>query len=153
MFNQGQRPAINVGLSVSRVGGAAQTRTMKQMSGNLRMNLAQYRELASFSQFGSDLDAATRNVLQAGERMMAALKQPRYAPLEDWKQVLLLYAVNEGFAANTDPSEMQEFEESLYARFADERPELVARLETGEKLSGDELAALRSALESMGEVL
>ncbi len=146
LFNEGQRPAVNVGLSVSRVGSAAQTKLMKQVSSRLRMDLAQYRELAGFTQFGSDVDAATKRVLEAGERMMAALRQNRYAPLADWKQALLIYAVGEGFADAVPPAELDAYAERLYAHFTANEKALVAMLETGNKLSGEQIAALRTAL-------
>ena len=147
LFNAGQRPAVNVGLSVSRVGSAAQTPLMKQVSSRLRMDLAQYRELSTFAQFGSDLDDGTRAVLSAGERMMAALCQRRYAPLPDWKQALLILAVSEGFAAGESKETMEEFEADLYAWMETCRPEIAQRLMTGAKLSGEELTQVKEALE------
>lgn len=147
LFNAGQRPAVNVGLSVSRVGSAAQTPLMKQVSSRLRMDLAQYRELSTFAQFGSDLDDGTRAVLSAGERMMAALCQRRYAPLPDWKQALLILAVSEGFAAGESKETMEEFEADLYAWMETCRPEIAQRLITGAKLSGEELTWVKEALE------
>ena len=146
LFNEGQRPAINVGLSVSRVGGSAQTKAMKQVSGSLRTNLAQYRELAGFAQFGSDLDAATRSTLDAGERMMAALRQPRFMPLPDWKQIVLIFAVSEGFASGVAPEDMADFESAVYAHMSIDHPELIRTLESGEKMSAETLCALREAL-------
>ena len=148
LFNEGQRPAVNVGLSVSRVGSAAQTKLMKQVSGRLRMNLAQYRELASFSQFGSDLDAATKKTLDAGARMMAALRQGRYAPLPDWKQALIIYAVSEGFADSVAAENMEIYEKELFDYMTSRHPELVRILKTGGKLGNDDIAALREALAS-----
>ena len=159
LFNEGQRPAVNVGLSVSRVGSAAQTKLMKQVSSRLRMELAQYRELAGFTQFGSDLDANTKRVLDAGERMMSALRQNRYAPLPDWKQVLLIYAVAEGYAAQIAPADMEQFAGRLYAYFEAEQREAVAMLKQGKKMTADDTACLRAALDAftagqpaMGEV-
>ena len=159
LFNEGQRPAVNVGLSVSRVGSAAQTKLMKQVSSRLRMELAQYRELAGFTQFGSDLDANTKRVLDAGERMMSALRQNRYAPLPDWKQVLLIYAVAEGYAAQIAPADMEQFADRLYAYFEAEQREAVAMLKQGKKMTADDTACLRAALDAftagqpaMGEV-
>ena len=146
LFNEGQRPAVNVGLSVSRVGSAAQTKLMKQVSGRLRMNLAQYRELANFAQFGSDLDESTKQVLASGSRMMAALRQGRYAPLPDWKQALIIYAVSEGFADSVDPDNMEVFEEKLYTFMEVNYPKLVKLLKTGKKLSDDALVELKIAL-------
>ena len=146
LFNSGQRPAVNVGLSVSRVGSAAQTPLMKQVSSRLRMDLAQYRELSLFAQFGSELDDASTKVLNSGERMMAALRQNRYAPLEDWKQALLLFAVSEGYADTIDPAEMGEYEERLYVHMEGREPALVRRLQTGKKLSAEEISELKNAL-------
>ena len=146
LFNSGQRPAVNVGLSVSRVGSAAQTPLLKQVSSRLRMDLAQYRELSTFAQFGSDLDDASTKVLNAGERMMAALRQHRYAPLEDWKQAILLFAVSEGYADDVLPAEMEEYEERLYVHMEGREPALVRRLQSGKKLSAEEIAGLKEAL-------
>ena len=148
LFNEGQRPAVNVGLSVSRVGSAAQTKLMKQVSGRLRMNLAQYRELASFSQFGSDLDASTKKTLDSGARMMAALRQGRYSPLPDWKQALIIYAVSEGFADSVASEDMEIYEKELFDYMISRHPELVQLLKTGRKLGSDDLKALREALAS-----
>lgn len=151
LFNEGQRPAVNVGLSVSRVGGAAQTKLMKQVSSQLRMNLAQYRELATFAQFGSDLDESTQRVLASGARMMAALRQGRYAPLADWQQALLLFAVSGGHAANIEPEQMETFEERLYTYFEAEQRDLVQRLSTGKKLDAEAIARLQAALTAFTE--
>ncbi len=149
LFNDGQRPAVNVGLSVSRVGSAAQTGLMKQVSASLRMKLAQYRELASFAQFGSELDDNTRGVLDAGERMMAALRQGRYAPLPDWQQALLIFAVSEGFANQVPSERMEEYGERLFDGFSASHPELVQTLMSGKKMTPDVAAAVRAAI---GEV-
>ena len=145
LFNEGQRPAVNVGLSVSRVGSAAQTRLMKQVSSRLRMDLAQYRELAGFTQFGADVDASTRRVLESGRRMMAALRQKRYAPLPDWQQALLIFAVSEGLAADVDPSGMEAWSALLTDRMAELHPELLALLKLGGKLSSSEREELKRA--------
>ncbi len=147
LFNEGQRPAINVGLSVSRVGSAAQSALMKQVSANLRMSLAQYRELSSFSQFGSDLDDSTRKVLDAGERMLAALRQNRYAPLSDAEQSLIIYAVGNGYANGIAPAQIENFEKALLSHFSHEEPELMKLLESGAKLRDDGITALKGALE------
>ncbi len=150
LFNEGQRPAVNVGLSVSRVGSAAQTKLMKQVSSRLRMELAQYRELVGFTQFGSDLDSATKRVLDAGERMMSALRQSRYAPLPDWKQVLLIYAVAEGYAASVSPADMEAFAEEMYSYFEGMQPAVTEMLRTGKKMSDDDKKLLNEALASFG---
>ena len=147
LFYQGQRPAINVGLSVSRVGSAAQTKLMKQISSSLRMRLAQYRELLGFAQFGLDIDIETKKTLELGERMMNALRQNRYSPIEDWKQCLLIYAVSEGFANNVTPSEIEEFEEQLYKYFEIEKVDFVDILKTGNKLSEETKLLLNENLE------
>jgi len=97
LFFSGVRPAINVGLSVSRVGGSAQTKSMKQVAGTLRLNLAQYREMAAFAQFGSDLDKATQMQLARGERLVEILKQPQYRPVPNEKQVLIIFAANNAY--------------------------------------------------------
>ena len=151
LFNSGQRPAVNVGLSVSRVGSAAQTPLMKQVSSRLRMELAQYRELSTFAQFGSDLDDSTRKVLDSGERMMAALCQPRYEPLEDWKQATLLFTVSEGFADHIAVSDMGEFEGRLFVYMESREPELVQLLRSGKKLDQSGLARLKDALAQFRE--
>ena len=146
LFNEGQRPAINVGLSVSRVGSSAQTRLMKQVSARLRMSLAQDRELAAFAQFGSDLDDNTRKVLDAGDRMMAALRQRRFAPLSDAHQALMIFAVGDGFADKIQPEQMELFETKLFEYFDSEQPELMAVLETGKKMDEQTLELLRERL-------
>ena len=151
LFNSGQRPAINVGLSVSRVGSAAQTPLMKQVSSRLRMDLAQYRELSTFAQFGSDLDDGTRKVLASGERMMAALKQRRYAPLEDWKQALLLYAVEEGYADEVAPDDMDDYESRLYYHMEGYEPAIVQQLMSGNKMDADLICRLKEALHRLRE--
>ena len=151
LFNEGQRPAVNVGLSVSRVGSAAQTKLMKQVSGKLRMELAQYRELAAFSQFGSELDESSRRVLDSGVKMMHALRQRRYEPLPDHKQALLIYAVSEGFANAVSPDGMEEFEKRLYETFDKKHPDIMAVLKTGDKMSPAFEKELRAALKAFAE--
>ncbi len=146
LFNEGQRPAINVGLSVSRVGGAAQTKLMKQVSSHLRTQLAQYRELADFTQFGTDLDDATKKTLDAGKRLMEALKQERYRPLEDWMQALLLFAVSEGYADSVAPEAISRFEQELFPYFEAEHAELVAVLKTGKKMDHAVMDDVKKAL-------
>jgi F-type H+-transporting ATPase subunit alpha len=128
LFFSGQRPAVNAGISVSRVGGAAQIAAMKKVAGKLRLELAQYRELAAFAQFGSDLDKATQQQLARGARMTELLKQGQYQPLPVEKQVLILYAVTSGFADNLPIESLQRYERELYA-FVDARhPELWAEM-------------------------
>ncbi len=151
LFNEGQRPAVNVGLSVSRVGGAAQTPLMKQVSSRLRMSLAQYRELATFALFGSELNDSTRKVLDSGARMTAALRQGRDAPMPDWQQALLIFAVSEGFADGTAPEDMEGFSDLLTAHFETAQPELTGLLATGKKLGAASVRRLRAALTSFVE--
>ena len=152
LFYEGQRPAVNVGLSVSRVGSAAQTKVMKQFSASLRMKLAQYRELAGFSQFGADVDEATRKTLDSGKRMMDALKQGRNKPLDDWKQVLLIFAVTEGFADNVNTDEIEAFEKMLFGRVEDTRKDIKELLRAGRKLTLEETEELKRALSEICEV-
>ena len=146
LFNEGQRPAINVGLSVSRVGGSAQTKLMKQVSSNLRTRLAQYRELAGFMQFGSEVDSETAKTIESGRRLTEALKQPRYKPLPDKYQVLLLFAIAEGYSNDIDVNSMEEFEAALYKYFEAEQSEVIKILEKGEKLDKENQDKLREAL-------
>ena len=120
LFHQGIRPAINVGNSVSRVGGSAQVKAMRQVAGSLRLDLAQYRELAAFAQFGSDLDAATQAQLNRGARLVEILKQPQYQPLPVEKQVLIIYAGTNGFLDQVPTSDAGAYETELY-RFFDVR--------------------------------
>ena len=120
LFHQGVRPAINVGNSVSRVGGSAQIRAMRQVAGSLRLDLAQYRELAAFAQFGSDLDKATQAQLNRGRRLVEILKQPQYQPLAVEKQVTIIYAATKGFLDAVPVEEVRRYEEELY-RFVETR--------------------------------
>ena len=146
LFHEGQRPAINVGLSVSRVGGAAQTKLMKQVSSNLRTKLAQYRELADFTQLGADVDEDTRKTLNSGAHLMEALKQKNYEPLENWKQVLLLFAVSEGFADGLELYRMEQFEKELFPFFENNYAHLVRLLKTGNKADKMLLSDIKDAL-------
>lgn len=146
LYNEGQRPAINVGLSVSRVGSAAQTKLMKQASSNLRTKLAQYRELEDFTQFGTDIDEVTKSTLDYGKRLMEALKQNRYRPVEDWKQSLLLFAVSEGYSKNFEVYETEEFERGLYEYFENNCPELTNELKSGRKMSNEVMEKVRASL-------
>ena len=114
------RPAINVGNSVSRVGGSAQIRAMRQVAGSLRLDLAQYRELAAFAQFGSDLDKATQAQLNRGRRLVEILKQPQYQPLPVEKQVAIIYAATKGFIDSVAIEDVRRYEEDLY-RFLETR--------------------------------
>ena len=146
LFNSGIRPAVNVGLSVSRVGGSAQLGAMKQVAGRLRMDLAQYRELAAFAQFGSDLDKATQATLHRGERMTELLKQPRYSPMDAADQVVSIFSVSEGFADGLEVKDVGRFEKALLPFVAQTWPELREIIHSGRKLSKDELEKLRGII-------
>ncbi len=135
LFHEGQRPAVNVGLSVSRVGGSAQTKAMRQVSGSLRMTLAQYRELVSFSQFGSELDKSTAELLERGKRMNAILSQKQYSPMPFEKQVLVICVVSRGVADKVPVSVMDKYEKELLKYFEINCPELLSQIAIGSKLS------------------
>ncbi len=139
LFFAGIRPAINVGLSVSRVGGAAQVKAMKQVAGTLRLDLAQYRELAAFAQFGSDLDEATQKQLNRGERLVELLKQPQYNPLPMEKQVLALFAGTKGMLDELPVTSIQDFEKALYEFTEQKYPQIYEELREKQEIS-DELA-------------
>ncbi len=148
LFHSGVRPAINVGLSVSRVGGAAQLGAMKQVAGRLRVDLAQYRELASFAQFGSDLDKSTRDTLHRGARMTEALKQGQYSPMSAADQVIAIFAVSEGYADDLELGDMARFESELIDYVNRTYPELAESVLGGKKLSADQQAKLRQCIET-----
>src|SRR5881296_2652698 len=151
LFHQGVRPAINVGNSVSRVGGSAQIRAMRQVAGSLRLDLAQYRELAAFAQFGSDLDKATQAQLNRGRRLVEILKQPQYQPLPVEKQVTIIYAATKGFLDPVPVEHLRRYEEELY-RFLETRASNVLTGIADKKIIDDELkAALESALAEFGK--
>jgi F-type H+-transporting ATPase subunit alpha len=138
LFNQGVRPAINVGNSVSRVGGSAQVKAMRQVAGTLRLDLAQYRELAGFAQFGSDLDKATQQQLARGQRLVEILKQPQYQPLPVEKQVLIIFAATNGYFDAVETSTIGRLEQELY-RFVDTRHAGVLREIAEKKILDDGL--------------
>ncbi len=125
LFNSGQRPAVNVGLSVSRVGGSAQTKAMKKVAGSLRLDLAQYREKAAFAQFGSDLDSATQKQLSRGARLMELLKQGQFAPQKMEEQVVGIYAANQGALDQIPVSKVLEFERELQAHLKNKHPDVL----------------------------
>lgn len=145
LFHEGQRPAVNVGLSVSRVGGSAQNKLMKQVSSSLRTNLAQYRELQDFTQFGTDIDDVTKRTLDSGKRLMATLKQGRYQPLDSWKQSLILFAVSENLTGEADLEE-KAYENGLFEFFISEKKELTEILRKGDRLTDKEKDSVRDAV-------
>lgn len=138
LFNSGIRPAINAGISVSRVGGAAQTKAIKSVAGKLRLDLAQYRELEAFAQFASDLDKATQNQLKRGEKLVEVLKQPQYSPLTVAQQVTILHAVNAGLLDNVENNDIAEFKKEWFNFMSANLPELEAKLNKGDKPEKDE---------------
>jgi len=140
LFYSGVRPAINVGISVSRVGGSAQTKSMKQVAGTLRLDLAQYREMAAFAQFGSDLDKATQMQLARGERLVEILKQAQYQPLSNEKQILIIFAANQGFLDEYPVAVLRRYENELMSFFDSRKSELVGELKN-KKAMDDELKA------------
>ncbi len=145
-FNAGVRPAINAGISVSRVGGAAQTKGIKQVAGKLRLDLAQYRELEAFAQFASDLDQATKNQLLRGEKLTEVLKQPQYKPLSVAEQITVLYAANEGYLDEIQNSDIQRFKNDLCNYIKGNLPELIEGLNKGNALSDEDKKALGDAI-------
>lgn len=151
LFHSGIRPAINVGLSVSRVGGAAQMPAMKQVAGRLRTDLAQYRELASFAQFGSELDAATQSTLCRGQHMTELLKQNQFAALSVEDQVIAIFAANEGYADDVALSDMSRFEREAVEFVKQAMPELVDIICEGKKIPADMLENLRDTLKRFKE--
>jgi F-type H+-transporting ATPase subunit alpha len=147
LFNAGIRPAINAGISVSRVGGAAQTKIIKKMSGGIRTDLAQYRELAAFAQFASDLDDATRKQLERGRRVTELLKQQQYNPQQVWQLSASLYAVNNGFLDDIEVKNILPFEKGMLDHLKSKYAELIGRIEDTKDLTKDDEAALKAAVE------
>src|SRR5689334_6321677 len=146
LFNAGQRPAINVGISVSRVGGNAQVKAMKQVAGTLRLDLAQYRELAAFSQFGSDLDKTTQAQLARGRRLVEILKQPQYQPMDVEKQVAILYAATTGRLDDVPTPRVKEFENQFYRYLETEHANVLDELGKTKNLTDELAKALDEAL-------
>ncbi len=151
LFHQGVRPAINVGNSVSRVGGSAQVKAMRQVAGSLRLDLAQFRELAAFAQFGSDLDKATLNQLNRGRRLVEVLKQPQYQPLPIEKQVTILFAANNGYLDAVAVEHVREYESSLYQFLEMRRPEVLTSLAAKKQIDDELKAGLSAALKEFGD--
>ena len=143
LFNAGVRPAMNAGVSVSRVGGAAQTPIIKKLGGGIRLSLAQYRELAAFSQFASDLDEATRRQLERGQRVMELMKQKQYAPMSVSEMALSIYAVNNGFMDKVDRKKVGDFEAALQSFAKTNNKQLMDSIEAKPELSKDNEAALK----------
>jgi len=150
LFHQGVRPAINVGNSVSRVGGSAQIKAMRQVAGSLRLDLAQYRELAAFAQFGSDLDKATQAQLNRGRRLVEILKQPQYQPVEVEKQVAIIYAATKGFLDSVAIENVRRYEEELYRFLETGHPGVLTGIADRKTLDDELKAALEGALKEFG---
>jgi F-type H+-transporting ATPase subunit alpha len=146
LFNAGQRPALNVGISVSRVGSAAQTKAMKKVAGPLKLDLAQYRALAAFAQFASDLDKATRDQLTRGEKLSEVVKQPQYQPLPVEKQVAILYVATNGHLDDVPTPRVREFESQFYRFLEAEHPKVLEELATTRTLSDEVTAGLDAAV-------
>jgi F-type H+-transporting ATPase subunit alpha len=146
LFYAGIRPAVNAGLSVSRVGGAAQTRAMRQVAGRMRLDMAAFRELAAFAQFGSDLDEATRRQLDQGLRVQEVLKQGQYEPMPLADQVLAFFAVTNGLLDDVEIRRVSDFEKALQRYMKDGHPDLVQTLATGARLDDDTQEALKQAV-------
>jgi F-type H+-transporting ATPase subunit alpha len=151
LFHQGVRPAINVGNSVSRVGGSAQVKAMRQVAGSLRLDLAQFRELAAFAQFGSDLDKATLNQLNRGRRLVEVLKQPQYQPLSVEQQVVIIYAATNGFLDSVEVDQVRAYEMGLYQFLQTRRAQLLASLSEKKQIDDQIKADLTQTLKEFGE--
>ena len=148
LFYQGIRPAVNVGLSVSRVGSAAQVKAMKQVAGSIKLELAQYREMAAFAQFGSDLDASTQRLLARGQRLTELLKQPQYSPMGVAEQVVAVFAGVRGYLDKIPVAQVRRFEEELLRHVRDKHADILETLRTEQKISDALEAKLKSVLEA-----
>jgi F-type H+-transporting ATPase subunit alpha len=148
LFNAGIRPAVNVGISVSRVGGDAQTKAMKQVAARLRLDMAQFRELAAFAQFGSDLDKATQAQLGRGQRMQEILKQSQYAPMSLENQVIVLFAGTNGYADAVPVEKMRQWELDLVRYMETTYPEIGRNIEAEKRITDDNRAVLVKALDA-----
>jgi len=151
LFNSGLRPAVNAGLSVSRVGGSAQIGAMKQVAGSLRLELAQYRELAAFAQFGSDLDAVTKRQLNRGQRLMELLKQPQYNPMPVEKQILVIFAATSGAMDDVDVRHVGKFETQMLDYFERNHRAELDEIGNGKKMSNELQAKVKSGLEAFAK--
>ena len=137
LFNQGIRPAINVGLSVSRVGSSAQTKAMKKVSGSMKLELAQYREMAAFAQFGSDLDASTQKLLNRGSKLTELLKQKQYSPMTVAEQVISVFSGVKGHLDDIDQKNIADFENKIIEKCKSEKPEILDSIVNSGKLEED----------------
>jgi len=151
LFNAGIRPAINAGLSVSRVGGAAQTKIIKKLGGGVRLALAQYRELAAFAQFASDLDATTRGQLERGERVTELMKQKQYSPLSVAEMGLSLYAVNEGYLDDVEVAKVIDYETALHDFAKANHGDLLDSIDASGDYNDDVAANLKAVCDGFAE--
>jgi F-type H+-transporting ATPase subunit alpha len=151
LFYAGIRPAINVGLSVSRVGGDAQTKAMKQVAGRLRLDMASFREVAAFAQFGSDLDKATQAQLARGQRLQEVLKQPQYAPAELAQQVIALFGATNGYADQIPVDHVRRWEEALWRNIEASHPEIPKDIAARKMITPETETALRQAIEAFNQ--
>jgi F-type H+-transporting ATPase subunit alpha len=151
LFNAGVRPAINVGISVSRVGGHAQIKAMKQVAGQLRLDLAQYRELVTFAQFGTELDRASKAQLERGERLTEVLKQGQYEPLAVEKQILVIYAGNRGFLDDFAINQLKDYEKALYEYYENEHPDLLKQIAEKKEISAELDGAISEAIKAFNQ--
>jgi len=151
LFYQGVRPAINVGLSVSRVGSAAQTKAMKKVAGSIKLELAQYREMAAFAQFGSDLDASTQKLLARGARLTELLKQPQYAPMPVEEQVASIFAGTQGFLDTVGVKDVVRYEAAMLSYLRSDKPKILAKIRDTKALDDDTAVALKDALTEFGK--
>jgi F-type H+-transporting ATPase subunit alpha len=152
LFYSGIRPAVNVGISVSRVGGNAQIKAMKQVAGSLRLDLAQYREMAAFAQFGSDLDKATQAQLAKGERLVEILKQGQYEPIAVGYQILVIYAGVHGFLDGYPVDVLQRYERELYKFVDDKHPEVLTEIDKKKELDEALDEKIRKILQEFKEI-
>ncbi len=148
LFNAGIRPAVNAGLSVSRVGGAAQTKIVKKLGGGIRLDLAQYRELAAFAQFASDLDESTRKQIERGQRVTELMKQNQYSPMSVAQMAVSLFAANEGFLDNVEVSKVRDFEDALQLYMKSDQAELMDKINATGDYNDEIQQGLRSAIEN-----
>ena len=151
LFNQGIRPAINVGLSVSRVGSSAQTKAMKKVSGSMKLELAQYREMAAFAQFGSDLDASTQKLLNRGSKLTELLKQKQYSPMTVSEQVISVFCGVRGYLDNVELKNIAEFERQIIEKCKNEKPEIIDAISSSGKLEEDTEKLLVETILSLKE--
>jgi F-type H+-transporting ATPase subunit alpha len=147
LFNQGIRPAVNVGLSVSRVGSAAQTKAMKKVSGSIKLELAQYREMAAFAQFGSDLDVSTQNLLNRGSKLTELLKQDQYSPMTVAEQVISVFAGVKGYLDDLELNQIKDFERDFFAKISTSNSELIEKINSSGVLDDDAEKIITASIE------